>query len=281
MDRIPFYQVDAFTATPFAGNPAAVCLPAEPLPPAAMQRIAAEMNLSETAFPEPPDPEGRRRLRWFTPTTEVPLCGHATLASAHVLFGMDAPSPLVFESAAGPLAAHREEPAAGGTPRIRLDFPADPPEAADPPAGLLMALGIRVDPVVVVRGTRAWLVRIGSAGEVRELEPDFRALRGASLGEGDPLGVTVTAPGGGADGDVDFVSRFFAPWKGVDEDPVTGAAHTVLTPYWAEALGKERMRARQVSARGGELEVALAGQRVRLTGAAVTVAEGTVVVPGP
>lgn len=266
------YQVDAFTREPFRGNPAAVCLPDAPLDAALMQAIAREMNLSETAFPEPPGPDGVRRLRWFTPEVEVPLCGHATLASAHVLFGLGAESPIRFASASGELVAHREPDGA-----IRLDFPADPPVPAPAPPALLAALGC--DPSArTYRARKAWVVRLRDAAVVRSLRPDFAALRAIDLA-GGPLGVSVTAPGG-EDG-VDFVSRFFAPWVGVDEDPVTGVAHTVLGPYWAAELGKETLHARQVSRRGGELRVSWAGERVHLSGHAVTVLEGSVLLPRP
>lgn len=265
--RIPVYQVDAFSRVPFAGNPAAVCLPDAPLDAATMQAIAAEMNLSETAFPEPPAPDGARRLRWFTPEIEVPLCGHATLASAHVLFARGAESPICFHSASGPLVAHRDADGA-----IRLDFPANPPLPASPPPGLLEALGCDLR-ARTLRSRKAWLVRLQDAAAVRAVRPNFAALRTVEL-SGGPLGVAVTAPG--TEDEVDFVSRFFAPWVGVDEDPVTGVAHTVLGPYWAAELQKEHLRARQVSRRGGELGVTVAGDRVHLSGHAVTVMEGAV-----
>jgi PhzF family phenazine biosynthesis protein len=264
---LPFLQVDAFTDRPFTGNPAAVLVLEDRLDARAMQAIASEMNLSETAFTGLDD-EGRRWLRWFTPAVEVPLCGHATLATAHVLFEGGNPGPLRFESASGPLAVHRDGD------RLRMDFPADPPHPADPPEGLLEALGCPPSSSSL-RSRHVWVVRVDDESILRSLAPRFSALGDIDLGEGG-LGVTVTAPG---DGPVDFVSRFFCPWVGIDEDPVTGVAHTALTPYWAAQLGVETMEARQVSQRQGALTVRLAGERVHLSGSAVTVARGEIVVP--
>ena len=269
--RIPFYQVDAFTNQPFRGNPAAVCVLEEPLSPRAMQTIAAEMNLSETAFVQPRNPEGLRRLQWFTPTTEVPLCGHATLATSHVLLNeLGAESTLRYDTLSGVLTITRSH-----QDWLRMDFPADPPREASAPPGLLEALNCPWD-APTLRSRKLWVVRLGTEGEVRELEPDISALGRVDLGEG-PLGVSVTAPG---DGEIDFVSRFFGPWVGVDEDPVTGMAHTILTPYWLEELDRSQLRARQVSERGGDLRVSMGGERVHVSGQAVTVARGELVVPG-
>ncbi len=271
MSTLPYRIVDAFTARPFGGNPAAVLVLEAVLPAEAMQVIASEMNLSETAFVHPPDATGRRRIRWFTPTDEVPLCGHATLASAQALSEEGEPFPLRLDSASGPLEVHREEDG-----RLRLDFPADPPAAEDPPAGFLPALGVpSIDPGAALRGRNLWIVALPDEGAVRSVTPDFGAMR--RIAAGSALGVAVTAPG--REDGVDFVSRFFAPWVGVDEDPVTGVAHTVLTPYWAHRLGRETMRARQLSARGGELTVRHRGDRVHLIGEAVVVAEGRMVEP--
>lgn len=264
---LPFYTVDAFTDTPFGGNPAAVCLDAKSLAAAMMQRIAAEMNLSETAFIGPLGADGARRLRWFTPTMEVPLCGHATLAAAHVLLTEeDAEPPLHFSSASGTLRVHREADGA-----LRMDFPADPPRIDAPPPGLLRALGCQ-EGIPCLRAERLWIVRTGSEAEVRELAPDFTRLGEVDIGEG-ALGVAATAP---ASGEVDFVSRFFAPWAGIDEDPVTGVAHTALAPYWAQESGRDVLRARQLSRRGGGMEVRMDGARVHLVGRAVTVARGRI-----
>ena len=283
---IPFYTVDAFTAKPFAGNPAAVCLDADDLSDAARQAIAREMNLSETAFPYRPGPEGTRRLRWFTPVAEVPLCGHATLASAHVLMReAGVRGPVEFQSASGPLSV-REDAGLAVPRRLVMDLPANPPEEASMPDGLAEALGLagaaRRDPAVVRGGAGAFVssdkvavVVLPSEQAVLAVEPDFGALRRVVL-PGAAMGVAVTAPG---DGGVDFVSRFFAPWLGVDEDPVTGVAHTTLAPYWAAVLGRTEMEARQRSARGGALVARVLGDRVELAGHAVTVASGTLVRP--
>jgi len=262
---IPFYQVDAFTDQVFGGNPAAVCLLEGPLSAGQMQTIAAEMNLSETAFVEPPDAQGNRPLRWFTPAVEVPLCGHATLATSHTLLreaGQEA--PLRFQTLSGILTVDEE---ADGW--LRMDFPADPPVAADPPPGLLDTLGCPPG-TAALRSVKLWIVRLSSEAEVQALEPDMTALARVGLGD-TPLGVSVTAPG---DGDTDFVSRFFGPWVGVDEDPVTGMAHTVLGPYWMDELGSEELGARQVSARGGDLRVRRVGDRIHVSGQAVTVVRG-------
>ena len=266
----PLYQVDAFTAEPFAGNPAAVCLlePGEGPDPGWMQRVAAEMNLSETAFLRPGAEAGRYGLRWFTPTVEVELCGHATLASAHVLFteGLaEAGRELRFDTASGPLTARRD-----GDGAIWLDFPATPAEPVDPPAGLLEALGD--GPARWVgRGRFDYLVELADEAAVRGLAPDVRRLEG--LGS---RGVIVTAAGDGSAGH-DFVSRYFAPAAGIDEDPVTGSAHCTLGPYWAERLGRDELTGFQASARGGLVRVRPQGDRVLLGGQAVTVLRGQLV----
>jgi PhzF family phenazine biosynthesis protein len=257
----PIVQVDAFADRPFAGNPAAVCVLDRPREAGWMQHVALEMNLSETAFLE------RRgdgySLRWFTPACEVDLCGHATLASAHVLWQdghLPPDAEARFHTRSGVLTARRDGD------WIWLDFPSLPPTPApQPPAGLAGALGAA--PVFVGNSRFDLLVEVGSEAAVRALRPDPRALR--TLGA---RGVIVTARGE-ADG-FDFVSRFFAPGAGVDEDPVTGSAHCVLTPYWAAKLGKAEMTAYQASARGGVVRVRLAGGRVHLGGRAVTVLRG-------
>jgi PhzF family phenazine biosynthesis protein len=269
-ESIPFFQIDAFTAAPYGGNPAAICILCEPLPADSMQAIAAEMNLSETAFVTPSGPDGARHLRWFTPTVEVPLCGHATLATAHALLvEKGEPAPARFRTLSGILTVHLEK---GGW--LRMDLPADPPETAPPPPGLLEALGCPAgSPCAVSRNL--WIVEVPDAGSVEELTPDFGALGHVDMGP-SALGVSVTAPGPHG---TDFVSRFFGPWVGVDEDPVTGVAHTVLGPYWGTKLGKTRLTARQISRRGGDLRLEIAGDRVHLSGQAVTVARGELVNP--
>ena len=244
--------VDAFTDRPFAGNPAAVCRLTSPVDESWMKNLAREMNLSETAFLLP-EGDGHQ-IRWLTPSVEVDLCGHATLASAHVLMGSGAES-VRFSSRSGPLTATR---LADGW--IRLDFPATPPAACETPTGLLEALGCSAR--WVGRSRFDYLVEVESEAVVRALQPDHSAL--AKL---DVRGIMVTAPGQ----DYDFVSRFFAPGAGVAEDPVTGSAHCSLTPYWANKLDRPRMLAYQASTRGGVVRVELAGDRVYLEGQAVTV----------
>jgi predicted PhzF superfamily epimerase YddE/YHI9 len=358
---LPYRIVDAFTEAPFQGNPAAVVLPpdlvasgapggAHPIraggwgmEDGALQALAAEMNLSETAFPGTREADGTRRLRWFTPTTEVSLCGHATLAAAHAMLeafeqmGMASERPeserpesersrsarsgeegapvgevqgdtpaggLRFSSRSGPLEVHRE---ADG--RLRLDFPLDPPVEAPLPHGLREALGLGgSEPALWAHGARCAVLELSSEARVSELTPDFAALGAIPLPPG-VMGISVTAraaaggrQGIGDSGSADFVSRFFGPWVGVDEDPVTGMAHCVLAPWWGAKLGTRVLQARQWAGvgprrRGGALEVRLvdgtranAGvvpgrdvasteaqePRVHLIGRAVTVAQGWV-----
>lgn len=259
---IPIYQVDAFTEEPFKGNPAGVCLLEKPAEAAWMQKVAAEMNLAETAFPLP---EGDGfRLRWFTPKVEVKLCGHATLATAHVLWerGILAPDREArFQTLSGRLAARR----AGDL--IELDFPARPP-LPEPPAwadAVVGALGIK--PVYIGMSAEDVLFEAADEATVRAIAPDFAALRSLPA-----RGVIVTSRS--SDKRFDFVSRFFAPAVGVDEDPVTGSSHTVLVPYWAKRLGKTSFTAYQASARGGVLYLRHDGDRVRIAGHAVTVIAG-------
>jgi predicted PhzF superfamily epimerase YddE/YHI9 len=257
---LDLFQVDAFTDRPFAGNPAAVCFLDEPRDPAWMQDLAREMNLSETAFLQPAgDGFG---LRWFTPAVEVELCGHATLASAHVLWEtgkLDPAATARFHTLSGLLTAERRGE------WIELDFPARPVEETRPPEGLVEAFG--AEPVFVGRSRFDYLLELPSEGDVRAAAPDPRRL--ASL----PVrGIIITARASAAP--FDFVSRFFAPGSGIDEDPVTGSAHCTLGPYWAPRLGKEELLAYQASARGGVVRVRLAADRVKLGGQAVTVLRG-------
>ena len=270
---VRMYHVDAFTREPFRGNPAAVCLMEGVQEDGVLQAIAAENNLSETAFLSTTDAlpfaEARGfRLRWFTPKVEVPLCGHATLATSAVLFNaLGYPRDEVrFDSLSGPLVAKRQGDG------ILLDFPTDQPAPFEPPAGLLDAMGLdRVIDARFARRGRDVLLRVADEDAVKAVEPDFRAMVVATSGLA-VNGAIVTAEGGAG---YDFVSRFFAPWLGVDEDPVTGSAHTVLAPYWAGILGKDEMRAFQASRRGGEMLVRNAGGgRVHLVGQAVIVMEG-------
>ncbi len=250
------FQVDAFASGPFTGNPAAVCLVDKPIESELMQQIAMEMNLAETAFVQPAA-EGFD-LRWFTPTVEVDLCGHATLATAHILWEtgvLDKTSVASFNSRSGILRASLQ---ANG---IELDFPSQPPKPVSPPAVLCPALG--VTPVYVGYNGTDYFVVVADAYTVKSINPDLRAL--ATL---EMRGVIVTAED--ASPDTDFISRFFAPGAGVDEDPVTGSAHCCLAPYWRDQLGKDTMQAWQASARGGRLTVTVAGDRVKLLGQAVT-----------
>ncbi len=263
---IEIVQVDSFTAVPFAGNPAGVCLLDAPAPASWMQSVAAEMNLSETAFASPA--ADGYDLRWFTPAVEVDLCGHATLATAHVLRqrGVAVGGRSVrFHTRSGLLSARFD----GAW--IELDFPAKPSEPVPAPAGLAEALGAA--PVRVERSHFDLLVELASEDAVRGLEPDI-----AALGRVDARGVIVTAaastPG------ADFVSRFFAPRVGVPEDPVTGSAHCCLAPFWAARLGRDALTGYQASRRGGTVKVRAAGDRVILAGQAVTVLEGRLL-PAP
>lgn len=258
----PIVVVDAFADRPFAGNPAAVCVLPGPRDPAWMALVAREMNLAETAFLHRQD-DGFA-LRWFTPVTEVDLCGHATLASAHVLWQegwLPGGETARFHTRSGLLTARR----AGSL--IEMDFPAERATAAPPPEGLLAALGVRA---------AAWtganrmdlFVELADPAEVRALAPDMGAL--ARLGG---RGVIVTAraePGG----DIDFISRFFAPACGVPEDPVTGSAHCALAPHWHERLGKDTLLGYQASPRGGQVRVTVRGHRVLLAGQAITAWRG-------
>ncbi len=262
-----FVVVDAFTDRPFAGNPAAVCVMEGPADEAWMKAVAREMNLSETAFLYP-EGEQTWRLRWLTPQVEVDLCGHATLASAHVLWQTGRLAPEAdarFLSRSGPLGARRQDG------RIVLDFPAQTPMPGAPLPGLAQALG--ATPVSVARGRTDTLVELASAAEVRELKPDMTAI--AAL---DTRCVMVTAPGDLPG--IDFVSRFFGPRVGIPEDPVTGAAHTLLGPFWAARLGKQQLVGYQASARGGTVYLQLRGDRLDLGGHAVTISEGEILGPG-
>jgi PhzF family phenazine biosynthesis protein len=258
--RTPIFHIDAFTTRPFAGNPAAV-MPMDEFPAdTVLQDIAAENNLSETAFLVPEG--GDYRLRWFTPITEVPLCGHATLASAAVVMERLEPGrgAVVFHSASGPLTVNRAETG------YVMDFPIRTSEQIATPIALAEAL--RIDPIEVFRNEFNYLALLGSEEVLRALAPDMAAL--AHL---DRPGVIVTAPG---ERTYDFFSRYFAPRKGIPEDPVTGAAHCMLAPYWAKRLGKTVFRAFQASRRGGEIICRVVGDRVELEGACVFYLEGAV-----
>jgi predicted PhzF superfamily epimerase YddE/YHI9 len=280
--RMKIYVVDAFTGEPFKGNPAAILLPIDsPLEKGLMQKIAFEMNLSETAFLAPlPERDGVKppgtvdfQLRWFTPKVEVDLCGHATLASAHVLWETARVEPgtaIRFHTKSGVLSARpRVDTLPGGRRWIELDFPVEPPEVSKPPEGLLRALG--AEPLFVGKTRFDYFVETVSEETVRNMRPNFGLLEKVPC-----RGVIVTAKGT----DFDFVSRFFAPAVGVREDPATGSAHCSLAPYWAGKLGKDTFAACQVSERGGLFRVRTAGDRTFISGQAVTVLEGNLVNTG-
>jgi PhzF family phenazine biosynthesis protein len=256
--KIPMYQVDAFAGTVFSGNPAAICPLDAWLPDAQMQSIAAENNLAETAFFVR---NGRGyKLRWFTPGVEVDLCGHATLASAFVILNDLTPGErsVSFETKSGTLTVTREGDL------YSMDFPSRPPGPCEPVTGLVAALGGKPE---VVLAARDYFVVYGSEEELRAIKPDMQVLMNI-----DRFAVIATAPGR----EFDFVSRFFAPAKGVPEDPVTGSSHCSLIPYWSKRLGKKKLHAYQASPRGGELWCEDRGERVTISGKAVRFFEGTI-----
>ena len=259
--RIPYYRIDAFASGPFQGNPAGVCILEHWLPDELMQKIAQENRHSETAFVVAA--AGVFQLRWFTPVKEVRLCGHATLAAAFALFEHRGHpgTAIQFETASGPLMVERE-----GSLLV-LDLPARPTEPCETPVALVRALN---QPPLETRRARAYLAVLATESDVRTLQPDLKAVE-----ELDAAGLIVTAPGQ----DVDFVSRYFAPRLGVPEDPVTGSAHCALIPYWSERLGKTRMNALQLSARGGALRCEHLGGRVKIGGQAVSYLSGSIDFP--
>lgn len=257
---LPIFQVDAFTDKPFAGNPAAVCLLPGAQDEGWMQNVASEMNLSETAFLY--RQEDGFNLRWFTPAVEVDLCGHATLASAHILWEAGHLKPnesAHFYTHSGLLRAERK----GGW--VELDFPAEPEEPVPPPDDLAKALGI--NPEYVGENRFDYLVEVDSEETVRSIKPDF-ALLGRISSRGVMITSRATSP------EYDFISRFFAPGVGINEDPVTGSAHCCLGPFWSERLGKNELVAYQASSRGGIVRVRVSGERVYLGGQAITVLRG-------
>ena len=259
---IPIYQADAFTSKLFGGNPAAICPLTEWLPDEVMQQIAVENNLAETAFFVKKDSDFM--LRWFTPEYEIDLCGHATLATAHILFTQlgYTGNEIHFETVkAGELIVKKDGD------KYQMDFPSRPPIHIETPNGLIEALGGK-EPLGVYR-SRDFFLEYASEDDIAEMSPDFFALS-----KMDTVGVIVTAPGK----TVDFVSRFFAPGAGIDEDPVTGSAHCNLIPYWAKKLGKDKLHALQISPRKGELWCELKGDRVLMSGKAVTYLKGEIFV---
>ncbi len=263
MRKQELYQVDAFASALFRGNPAAVCILEHWLPEALMQAIGGENNLSETAFAVPV--KDGYEIRWFTPVTEVALCGHATLATAHVLFSTrerQASQLTFFSRERGVLTVSRDGD------WLILDFPADPPKPAPMPEGMREAMG--AEPLECLQGSTDYLLVYPDQEAVDALTPDFTRLRGIKA-----RGVIASAPGREAD----FVSRFFAPQSGVDEDPVTGSAHTLLAPFWAGRLGKLSLTAQQRSLRGGFLKCEIKGDRVRIAGQAITYMKAEIYLP--
>lgn len=273
---IRILQIDSFSRLPFRGNPAGVCLLPEPMPASWMQQVAHEMNLSETAFLLPE--EGGYSLRWFTPTVEVDLCGHATLASAHALWtegDLDRSTDAHFSTRSGVLTAHYQD-SDHGDHWIELNFPASLSEPTSLDEKVKQALG-EIEPLAIAHTqSKFLLIEIADEAQVRSLEPNFSVLKTAPY-----HGVIVTSrsntdAAGESGQPYDFVSRFFAPAIGIDEDPVTGAAHCVLAPFWRDRLGKDEMLAYQASRRGGEMQLRYdGGDRVTLAGQAVTVFRGT------
>lgn len=262
MKTIPIYQVDAFTHGPFTGNPAAVCILTDPVTEETMQKIAMENNLSETAFITRGKDEWL--IRWFTPVEEVDLCGHATLASAFVVLNILEPQSeeVIFRSRVmGHLTVRRRGDI------LELDFPVDQTEKCELPAFIIESLGSA--PAESYMGRSDYMLVYKTEADIRQMKPDFR-----KLAQTKSRGVIVTAPGD----NVDFVSRFFCPQIGIDEDPVTGSAHTTLTPYWSARLGKRNLSAQQLSQRGGALECTLDGERVRIAGSGMLYLKGEICV---
>ncbi|MDM8003474.1 MAG: PhzF family phenazine biosynthesis protein [Bacteroidota bacterium] len=262
MKSIPLYQVDAFTQGPFTGNPAAVCILTEPVTEETMQKIAMENNLSETAFITRGKDEWL--IRWFTPVEEVELCGHATLASAFVVLNLleSQSEEVVFRSRVMGLLTVRRH-----GDMLELDFPVDRTEKCDLPGFISEALG--TSPIESYMGRSDYMLVYNSETDIRQMKPDFR-----KLAQTKSRGVIVTAPGE----EVDFVSRFFCPQIGIDEDPVTGSAHTTLTPYWSSRLDRLSLKAKQLSARGGYLECTLSGDRTFISGHALMYLKGEIII---
>jgi PhzF family phenazine biosynthesis protein len=262
--RIPLFHVDAFTEQPFRGNPAAVCFLDSWLDEDRLRKVAAENNVSETAFLVPGATKDQYDLRWFTPLCEVRLCGHATLASAHILLNLRESQldSIRFETRfSGTLTVRKD------SGHLTMDFPALPHRTcANPPDTLRQALAIQRPPVEVFEADETYVAVFDTAETIRSIRPNFALLQDLH-----PYVVAVTAPAT----DVDFVSRYFAPSYGIPEDPVTGSAHCILAPYWGKRLGKSKLHARQLSERGGEMLCELAEDRVLLKGQAVLMMEGS------
>jgi PhzF family phenazine biosynthesis protein len=272
-EKIPIYQIDAFTDQAFGGNPAAICIIEKEYPDDTLQKIAAEMNLSETAFLYVSEEENIKemnsfRLRWFTPKIEVNLCGHATLATAALLFyeiNIYSDS-ITFHTLSGDLMAFRRDE------QVVLDFPLNDPENIEPPEGLLNTLGVdKAENIAYAEEVNDILVELENEEQVKKIQPDFERMKELDL-DLSITGVLITAQ---ASEKYDFVSRFFAPWVGINEDPVTGSTHTILAPYWSKRLNKEEMLALQMSERGGKLKVKiLENNRVEIAGNATLVLKG-------
>ncbi|MHC1720166.1 MAG: PhzF family phenazine biosynthesis protein [Clostridiaceae bacterium] len=272
--KIPIYQVDAFTKEPFKGNPAGVCILEKVIDDACMQQIAEEMNLSETAFLSPADGKAIVtskvfNLRWFTPKIEVSLCGHATLGTSKVLFddigiGLD---EIVYETKSGRLISEKCKEG------ISLDFPIDEPSGMDPPPELLKAMGIRnYETGIYGKNTKKLVVRLKSPKDIVNLNPNFELMKEICFDNIKGVGVTCSG-----DEEYDFISRYFNPWAGVNEDPVTGSVHTLLAAYWGDILKKKELRAYQASRRGGEILLKTEMQgRVKLIGESAIVLKGTI-----
>ena len=263
---IPYYHVDSFTSELFAGNPAGVCILPAFLAASIMQKIAAENRHSETAFVVP-RADGDFDLRWFTPKVEDDLCGHATLASAYVLaLRKHNVWPVRFHTRSGMLTVAKGQKSKNNEDSFEMDFPAMPPQPCETPADLLTALALKA---ALVMKSRDYLVVVDQAEQVRALSPDIAALAKLNIGI---AGAIVSAPG---EGDVDYVCRFFAPSVGISEDPATGSIHCTLAPYWAGRLGKHRLRAQQLSSRGGFMQCTISGARVKIAGKARLYLHGT------
>ena len=273
MKLLPIYQVDVFTKEYYNGNPAAVCILDKDLEDSQMKSIASEMNLSETAFLLPIDEHSNiYSLRWFTPEVEVPLCGHGTIAAAKVLFhelGING-DEIIFQTKSGKVSAQKYGEG------IAIDFPIDEPIDFQLPEGLLEAMGIKeYEDVKIGKNTRKIILKLKDYKQIEELSPDFEQMKNIATVEG-LKGIAVTTKGNDR---YDFISRYFNPWAGVNEDPVTGSVHTVLAPYWSIILDEKQLLAYQASARGGEIKIEIKENRVELIGEAIVVLKGEIYTP--
>ena len=273
MKSLPIYQVDVFTKEYYKGNPAAVCILDVNLEDSQMKLIAAEMNLSETAFLVSLDETSHTySLRWFTPEVEVPLCGHGTIAAAKILFdeiGINS-DEIIFQTKSGKVSAKRQDEG------IVIDFPIDEPIDFQLPQGLIEALGVpEYEDVKIGKNTKKIILRVKDVKIIKELNPDFEQMKKITSKEG-LKGIAVTTKGNDS---YDFISRYFNPWAGINEDPVTGSVHTVLAAYWGKILDKKHMLAYQASSRAGEIKLEIKGKRVELIGEATVVLKGEIYTP--